>query len=70
MIRSTVIALIRIGRVKLLPFGMGACRFTPSSSQYAIEAVRKHGVIRGVWLMTQRLSRCHGWSAGGDDPVP
>lgn len=47
-----------------------SCRYWPSCSQYAIEAVRGHGPARGLWLAGQRLLRCHPFSAGGVDPVP
>lgn len=46
-----------------------ACRFTPSCSQYTLEAVEKYGVIKGLWAGLLRISRCHPWSAGGYDPV-
>jgi len=47
-----------------------ACRFAPSCSAYAIEAVRRHGALRGAWLATARLARCHPWGGCGHDPVP
>lgn len=46
------------------------CRFYPSCSAYGVEAVRRHGAVRGVWLTTRRLLRCHPWNPGGVDPVP
>jgi uncharacterized protein len=47
-----------------------ACRYHPSCSQYAVDAITLHGPIRGVWLAVRRLLRCHPWAAGGPDPVP
>ena len=46
------------------------CRFYPSCSQYAIEALRTHGAARGSWLAARRVCRCHPWNDGGHDPVP
>jgi putative membrane protein insertion efficiency factor len=47
-----------------------SCRFTPSCSQYALEAVAKHGAVRGTWLAARRLVRCHPFNPGGYDPIP
>ena len=46
------------------------CRYTPTCSQYAIEAIKKHGPIKGLWLTIKRISRCHPWGGSGYDPVP
>lgn len=46
------------------------CRFLPTCSSYAIEALRTHGPLRGTWLAVRRVSRCHPWNLGGFDPVP
>jgi uncharacterized protein len=55
----------------LLPGGAssGGCRYYPSCSQYALDALRTHGPIRGTWMATKRVARCHPWSRGGHDPV-
>lgn len=46
------------------------CRFTPSCSTYALEALERHGAVRGTWLSVRRLARCHPWGGQGFDPVP
>jgi hypothetical protein len=47
----------------------GTCKYHPSCSQYALDALRTHGPIRGSWMATKRVARCHPWSRGGHDPV-
>lgn len=67
---------LRVYRYVLSPmktalFGeLGRCRYTPSCSKYALEAIELHGTARGTWLATKRLCRCHPWGGCGDDPVP
>ena len=62
--------LIRAYQLTLSPLLGPRCRFYPSCSQYALEAVGQHGALRGSWLALRRLARCHPWHAGGYDPVP
>jgi len=47
-----------------------SCRYTPTCSEYAIEAIQQHGVVKGLMLATKRIASCHPWHAGGYDPVP
>jgi putative membrane protein insertion efficiency factor len=54
----------------LSPFLGRNCRFHPSCSVYAIEALQRHGAIKGGWLAFRRVTRCHPWNPGGYDPVP
>jgi putative membrane protein insertion efficiency factor len=68
--RSLAIALIRLYQLALSPWMGGACRHHPSCSEYAREAVERHGAGRGLWLATRRLVRCHPLGTSGYDPVP
>ncbi len=68
--RAVLIAVIRMYQWTVSPWLGPACRFEPSCSNYAVEAIRRHGVARGLWLATRRLLRCHPWHEGGWDPVP
>jgi putative membrane protein insertion efficiency factor len=65
-----LIGLVRTYRLAISPMLAPSCRYWPSCSEYAIEALRRHGVVRGGWLTTRRLCRCHPWAAGGVDEVP
>jgi uncharacterized protein len=62
--------LIRGYQLAISPLLGPRCRFYPSCSHYAIEAIETHGAMRGVWLTAKRISRCHPWHEGGFDPVP
>ena len=65
-----VIRLIAAYQRILSPYMPGACRYTPTCSHYAQEAIERHGLLRGSWLATKRLSRCQPWGGRGYDPVP
>jgi uncharacterized protein len=68
--RHVAIAVVRLYQLLLAPQFRGSCRFTPSCSQYAVEAFARHGAARGLALTVRRLMRCHPFGAHGADPVP
>jgi uncharacterized protein len=63
-------ALIRLYQYLIRPMLGSNCRFAPSCSEYALEAVQKYGALKGGWLALRRISRCHPYHPGGYDPVP
>lgn len=65
-----LIGLLKVYRLVISPLYGEVCRYYPSCSAYALEAVQVHGSIKGSWLAVRRLSRCHPWAAGGVDKVP
>ena len=67
---QVLVALIRFYQIALSPFFGQQCRFTPTCSQYAIDALQAHGSVKGLLLIVKRISRCHPWHTGGHDPVP
>ena len=64
------IVLIKFYQLCISPFTPSSCRYTPTCSQYAVEAFRKHGPLKGLWLTVRRISSCHPWGGSGYDPVP
>jgi len=68
--RQILIMLVRGYQVALSPLLPAACRYYPTCSAYAVEALERHGAIRGTWLTVKRIARCHPLHAGGYDPVP
>ncbi|MGL5876156.1 MAG: membrane protein insertion efficiency factor YidD [Xenococcaceae cyanobacterium] len=68
--KRILILLIKGYRKFISPLFLPSCRFQPTCSQYAIEAVERFGVFKGSWLAVRRISRCHPFHPGGYDPVP
>ncbi len=68
---STLFILpIRFYQCCISPLFPPSCRFTPTCSEYAIQAIRKHGVFKGGWIALKRICRCHPWGGSGYDPIP
>ena len=70
MLRKIFIALIRLYKGAVSPLLAPSCRYTPSCSQYGIEAIQKYGAAKGGYLALKRILRCHPWGRHGHDPVP
>lgn len=70
MLRRTLLVLIRGYQAAISPLLPAACRFTPTCSAYAAEAIGRYGAGRGGWLAARRVLRCHPWGGSGYDPVP
>ena len=68
--KSLLIALIRAYRLLISPLFPPSCRFQPTCSQYALDAVERFGAIQGSWMAIKRILRCHPFHPGGYDPVP
>jgi hypothetical protein len=69
-VKKSVIAAIRFYQTKISPLFPPRCRYIPTCSQYALEAVEKYGTVKGGWLAAKRIARCHPFHKGGYDPVP
>ena len=70
VVARAVVLLIRGYQVTLSPLLPSACRYQPTCSQYTLEAVERHGALKGAWLGAKRIVRCHPFHPGGYDPVP
>ncbi len=68
--RRFLIILVRIYQGALSPYLGNSCRYTPTCSQYAIQAIEKYGPWKGGWMAVRRMARCHPWGGHGHDPVP
>ncbi len=64
------IAIIKLYQLVISPWLGPSCRYLPTCSQYAIGALRKYGVLKGLWLTLKRITKCHPWGGHGADPVP
>jgi putative membrane protein insertion efficiency factor len=70
MIGAVFIALIKVYQHFISPLLGASCRYTPTCSQYGVEAIKKYGAFKGGWLTMKRIARCHPWGGHGYDPVP
>jgi hypothetical protein len=70
MMARILVGIVKAYKLVLSPFFGQQCRFYPTCSQYAVEALQKHGAICGSYYTAHRLLRCHPWCAGGHDPIP
>ena len=70
LLQFIFLMLIRGYQLLLSPLLGASCRYSPTCSQYAIEAIRKYGPFKGGWLALKRIARCHPWGGHGHDPVP
>jgi len=69
-IGKVFIGIIKFYQLAISPILPSSCRYTPSCSHYAVEAISKHGPLKGGWLTTKRILSCHPWGGDGYDPVP
>ena len=70
MAAKLLMGLIQFYRYAISPLIPPRCRYTPTCSQYALEAIQKYGAVKGGWLAAKRIARCHPWGGHGHDPVP
>lgn len=68
--RNLCVAILRLYRALISPLYGDVCRYYPSCSSYAMQSIQHYGVVRGIWMGSRRLARCHPWAAGGIDEVP
>ena len=68
--RNLCVAILTVYRAVISPLYGDVCRYYPSCSHYALQAIQHHGVVKGVWFGSRRIARCHPWSEGGIDDIP
>lgn len=69
-LNALLILLVKFYKGAISPMLPAACRYTPTCSEYALQALRKYGPFKGLWLALRRIARCHPWGGSGYDPVP
>ncbi len=69
-IKFLFIGFIRFYQVAISPYTPPMCRYNPTCSHYTLQALKKHGIIKGTWLAIKRIASCHPWGGSGYDPVP
>ena len=70
MLNNLFILVVKIYQKAISPFFISSCRFTPSCSEYTIEALKKYNVFKALFLAAKRILKCHPWNRGGPDPLP
>jgi putative membrane protein insertion efficiency factor len=70
VLSAIMVGLVRFYQTAISPHLPSSCRYTPTCSQYTVEAIQKYGPIKGAWLGLRRIARCHPWGGHGYDPVP
>ncbi len=70
MIKTIFIYIIKLYQYTISPLLGPHCRFHPTCSNYAIESIKKHNILKAMYIILRRISRCHPWGKSGDDPVP
>lgn len=70
LLTAPLILLVKLYQYAISPMLGRSCRFHPTCSEYAVEALQRHGAFKGLWLAVRRIGRCHPWHPGGFDPVP
>jgi len=68
--RNLCVAILVVYRAVISPLYGDVCRYYPSCSAYALQAIQQHGVVKGIWLGSRRIARCHPWAEGGVDDIP
>jgi len=70
MIKTIFVNIIKLYQYTISPLLGPHCRFNPTCSNYAIESIKKHNILKALFIIVKRISRCHPWGKSGDDPVP